>query len=188
MIGDLARGADVRTHLPWLGQGDIFGEIPVVGAELDHAGNVRVYSSPGPAVLLTHDCAMDKPDKATGLPRVERLQFARLRSITALPSNRQASLRGAAKKLGPFEALHLGEIPQFGETFVLLTDPYYLPAQYFDLALLSHINHPEAEPVGAEYTTPQRRDTRIGRIDAEQLDLLRRKMFAYWTRLKPSEG
>jgi len=172
----------LRIHLPWLGQGDIFGEVPVIGAELDPAGNVHAYSSPGPAVLLTHDCAMDKPDKATGLPRVERLQFARLREITALSPDRQANLRGAAKKVGPFEALYLDEIPQFGETFMLLTDPYYLPARYFDLTLLAHGDHPEAESQSAIYTTPRRHDTRIGRIDAEQLDLLRQKMLAHWTR------
>jgi hypothetical protein len=179
----------LRTHLPWLNQGDIFGEVPVVSVELNPAGDVRAYCSPGPAVLLTHDCAMDKPDNATGLPRVERLQFARLRAITALPADQQASLRGASKKIGPFDSLHLGEIPQFGETFMFLTDPYYLPARYFDLALLAHSDHPEAETRSAEYATPRRHDTRIGRIDEEQLDRLRHKMLAYWTRLKlPGQG
>lgn len=179
----------MRIHLPWLSQGDIFGEIPVVGVELDPAGDVRAQCSPGPAVLLTHDCAMDKQDKVTGLPRVKRLQFARLRSITALPADQQASLRGASKKTGPFDILHLGEMPQFGETFMFLTDPYYLPAQYFNLVLLAHSDHSEAGTRNAKYITPQRHDTRIGRIDEEQLDRLRHKMLAYWTRLKlPSQG
>lgn len=167
----------MRAHLPWLSQGDILGEVPTISVELDRAGDIEVRSSPGPAVLLTHDCALDKPN-------VQRLQFARLRVLSALPADQQGNLRGAAKKVGPFDSLYLGQIPQFNETFILLSDPYYLPAEYFRLALLLHGAHPEAESESAKYTTPQQNDTRVGRIDEEQLDLLRRKMLAFWTRLK----
>lgn len=61
----------MRPHLPWLGQGDIFRAVPVIVVRLVGAGNVEAEATTGPAVLLTHDCAMDKPDKVTGSPRVE---------------------------------------------------------------------------------------------------------------------
>jgi len=175
----------MRPHLPWLGQGDIFRAVPVIVVRLVGAGNVEAEATTGPAVLLTHDCAMDKPDKVTGSPRVERLQFARLRSIDALPPDQRRSLRQGAHKDGPFDILYLDGVGEFGECFFLLNDPFYLPAAYFRLLLTTHPEHVEAESPEAHYTTPRANDTRFGRIDEPQLVLMRRKMVAYWTRFKP---
>lgn len=172
----------MRAHLPWLGQGDIFGDVPVVDVTLDPGGDVRVELPRGPAVLLTHDCAMDKPNRQ-GLPRVDRLQFARLRSLTSLSADQQRSLRRQADRLGPFEALYVGEVADLGECLLLLSDPYYLPAAYFELGLEGHAGHPEADPVNAMYATPGAHDARIGRLDERQLELLRSKMLAYWARV-----
>lgn len=142
----------------------------------------------GAALLLTHDCAMDKPDRA-GRPRAERLQFARLRSLDSLPPDRRANLLSQARQVNPLEAMYLGPIGPLGQCFVLLSDPYFLPAAFFGLYFDDYSHHPDAvaEPDGAaQYVTPGVEDSRIGRIDEDQLELLRLKMLGYWTRLQPA--
>lgn len=71
----------MRSHVPWLGQGDIFANLPIIDVAVTGAGEVQATVIEGPAVLLTHDCDMDKPDNATGLPRIQRMQFARLEQL-----------------------------------------------------------------------------------------------------------
>ena len=173
----------MRDHLPWLCQGDIFSSVPVADFTLTDANEVEVSLPIGPAVLLTHDCAMDKPTK-TGVPRVERLQFVRLRSIDGLPLQQQQTLRGGRMSVAPFEAMHIGDVSRLGESFILLSDPYYLPAGYFTLKFDDYSNYPDIEP-DARYVTPQAHDTRVGRLDEAQLDLLRLKMLAFWARVQP---
>jgi hypothetical protein len=173
----------LRTHLPWLCQGDIFRDVPVIDVTLADPSRVEVISRSGPAVLLTHDCAMDKPNRR-GEPRVERLQFARLRSIDALPPDKQGSLRGSATSSGPFDVLYVGEISDLGESFILLSDPYYLPAAYFALRFDDYTGHPDAGAGSATYAAPGAHDTRLGRLDQAQMDLLRVKMLAFWARVQ----
>jgi hypothetical protein len=171
----------LRNHLPWLCQGDIFADAPVMDVILVNTNELHVSLPMGPSVLLTHDCAMDKPTRS-GQPRVERLQFARLRAIDSLPNELQRSLRGNQVKLAPYEALYVGNVADLGESYILLSDPYYLPASYFALSFENYSNHPEAEP-GARYVTPQANDTRLGRLDEGQVELLRRKLIAFWARV-----
>lgn len=175
----------MRPHLPWLSQGDIFGSLPIVSVRLDSANSPTAEMAPGPAVLVSHDCALDKPDKATGLPRVERVQLARLRTLKTLTLDKQNSLR--AGRLGPYEALYLNEPSPLGESFLLLDDVYSLPASYLALKLRAHPSHPESESPEALYTTPTVNDSRIGRLDEAQLDLLHKKMIAFWTRQRVVE-
>ena len=170
----------MRDHLPWLCQGDIFADAPVLAVELANDG-LEVALPMGPTVLLTHDCAMDKPNR-TGQPRAERLQFARLRAIDSLPREQQVSLRGNREKVAPYEALYLGEVAVLGESFILLTDPYYLPAAYFGLMFGDYSDHPRADS-DAQYVTPQTHDTRLGCLDETQIVLLRQKMTAFWARV-----
>ena len=110
------------------------------------------------------------------------MQFARLRAIDSLSRDRQTLLRQKQNDLGPFETLYLGEIGELGESFILLTDPYHLPAQFFALRFDDYSNHPEAEP-DARYVTPQANDTRLCCMDEAQVELLRRKMLAFWARV-----
>ena len=110
------------------------------------------------------------------------MQFARLRGVESLSRDHQQSLRSQRNRLGPFEALYLGEVGAFGESFILLSDPYYVPAAYFLPTFEQYIGHPDAEG-DARYLTPLEHDSRIGRVDAEQLELLRRKMTAFWARV-----
>ena len=171
----------MRNHRPWLCQGDIFANAPIVDVTLTVTNGLQLALPTGPAVLLTPDCAMDKPNRR-GEPRVELLQFARLRAIDSLPRDRQALLRQKQNDLGPFEALYLGELGELGESFILLTDPYHLPAQFFALKFEGYSSHPEAES-GARYATPQANDARLCRMDETQVELLRRKMIAFWARV-----
>jgi len=173
----------VRAHLPWLAQGDIFRDAPVVDVTVAEGSRVEVASRLGPTVLLTHDCAMDKPN-SRGEPRVERFQFARLRSIDSLSGDLQRSLRGSSNSLGPFEVLYLGQISDLGESFILLSDPYYLPAAYFALRFVDYTGHPDADANNALYATPSAHDTRLGRLDQSQIELLRAKMLAFWARVR----
>lgn len=173
----------MRNYLPWLCQGDVFGNVPVLDVAIDGDINISARMMFGPAVLMTHDCAMDKPDK-DGRPRVEFLQFARLRSMASLPEGKRNNLRGARAKVPPFEAMYLGEVAEFGEAFILLTDPYFLPSRYFSLAFVNYRDHVAADPQVSDYITPRSADSRVGRIDEEQIDLLRRKMMAFWTRFQ----
>ncbi len=152
---------------------------------LEEGGSVQSSVIDGPAVLLTHDCDMDKPSR-DGTPRIERMQFSRLRAFDSLPRDRQQSLRSQQSSLGPFEALYLGDVGSFGESFILLSDPYYIPRGYFSPGFQDYPDHPDAEGE-AKYLTALLHDTRIGRLEAEQLDLLRRKMAAFWARLKEAE-
>ena len=171
----------MQENLPWLTQGDIFASAPVVDVKLDGSNKARADLVSGPAILLTHGCAMDKPDRH-GQPRVERLQFARLRSLNALPIDRQGNLRGTRDRLQPFEALYVGEVPDLGETFILLSDPYYIPAAYFALTFVDYSTDPRAEP-NAKYITPQANDSRVGLLDQSQIELLLKKMIAFWARI-----
>jgi hypothetical protein len=124
---------------------------------------------------------MDKPVKATGLPRIEFFQFAALRSLSVLDEQRQGLLR--RKKVDPFEALYLGEVGTVGESFSLLTQPYFLPASYFgpyfqDFAGNKFI--PEGGP--SKFLVAGANGERIGALDAEDLELMRDKIVAFYSR------
>ncbi|MHB8452756.1 MAG: hypothetical protein ACYDAQ_20220 [Mycobacteriales bacterium] len=178
----------MREHEPWLGQGDIFLEAPVLAASLGADGLLRFSAEIGPALLLTHDCVLDKPPFAGGAPRTERLQFARLRAAESLPPNRRDTLRGMATKPEPVEALWLGDLLDLGPSFILLSDPYFVPVGYFQPYLEDYSRHEHARPGDAKrYLTPAVNDTRIGRLDESQLVLLQRKMMIFWTRAEPAE-
>jgi hypothetical protein len=177
----------MRNHVPWLCQGDIFASVPIIDITLTDAGAVHAAVVEGPAVLLTHDCDMDKPDSSTGQPRIQRMQFARLRAVDATPAHYQRNLRTNRNNVGPFEALYLGEIADFGESCILLSDPYYIPSDYFLPTFEDFGGHADAAE-GDRYIAAQLHDSRVGRLDEAQLILLRRKMAAFWTRMEPGQS
>ncbi len=173
----------MEAHRPWLAQGDIFRAVPVLEIEVLPSGQAVASLPTGPAVLLTHDCAMDKA-YSDGRPKYERLQFARLRATAGLPQERRANLQGSRGAVAPFEAMWLGEVGDLGESFLLLSDTYFLPVECFRLLC---VQYEEAAGNGPNTprATPQVIDTRFARLSDDQLNLLRRKMLAYWTRLQP---
>ncbi|MDX6744982.1 hypothetical protein [Actinocorallia sp. A-T 12471] len=172
----------MRPHLPWLCQGDIFSDAPIVDIAAQGTGGLEASLIYGPAILITHDCAMDKPDK-DGNPRVQHFQLVRLRSMSALPQDRRGNLKGGRAKVPPFEAMYVGDVGDLGESFILLSDPYFLPAGYFAPGFVDYRGHAEADPQVTNYITPLLNDSRIGRLEEDQIQLLRRKIIAFWTRM-----
>jgi hypothetical protein len=176
----------MRDNEVWLCQGDIFESAPVLDVQVDPAGGLVTSLGYGPAVLLTHDCAMDKAEP-DGSPKAERLQFARLRIASRTVTTVQANdLRGRRGKTGPFEVLWISDVRPFGECLIFLSDPYFVPLSYFDAAMVQYnVTEADGNP-SAPRATPRANDTRMGRLEEGQIDLLRLKMLAFWTRLKPS--
>jgi hypothetical protein len=117
---------------------------------------------------------------------MDRFQFARLRTFASLAHERQQNLRGRADKVEPTEVLVVGEIPDLGETFMLLSEPHYLPATYFGGTFVDYADHKDATGDDRAFLTPaSKHDTRICRLDDPQIELLRLKMQGFWTRTQP---
>lgn len=172
----------MRQALPWLSQGDLFNDVPIVLTELDAAAQARARVLHGPAMLLTHDCALDKASNK-GVPKIERIAFLPLVLVDLQDANRKALLR--RNSLEPFEVLYLANVPPYGEAFVALSESYYLPARYFALHRTTSL-HAEAESE-MSYSHATQMDTRMGRLEEAELHLLRAKMNGYWTRTVPRQ-
>lgn len=117
---------------------------------------------------------------------MERLNFLPLLSLDATDSNRRALLR--RRSLEPYEALYVGPVAEFEETYCVLSEMYPLPAAYFRPSIRSFAGHPSADSDEQQYLVPTVNDTRIGRLDDSVLRLLHDKLNAYWTRRVPDES
>ena len=174
-------GETAAEASPWLCQGDLFSSAPVLYYP-DLSQDLLAQLRKGPAMLITHDCALDKMNNR-GEAAIERLSFVRIRDLTATPDHRQQLLRTNAAELQPFEAHYLGEVAGFGESYVLLSDPYYLPAGYFGVETRAFTGLPDGE----KRLAITNHDTRFGRLGDQSLELFRKKWNAYWTRVVPDE-
>ncbi|MCV2392975.1 hypothetical protein OEB99_01515 [Actinotalea sp. M2MS4P-6] len=157
-----------------LDQGDVFLEVPVlgsVGTPVQHA----FADESGPAILLTHGCMLDKPSSDGTRPRIEYLQFSRIRTVVDLSSERQALLR--RNDPTPYEVLYLGELPGIGECYTSFLETYHVAASFFDLHFVAELEGRSAA-CGAN-------DTRIASLGAPQRALLTKKLPAFWTRQVP---
>src|SRR4051812_35214894 len=106
---------------PWLGQGDVFRTAPIV--EFDPSGELRLIE--GPAVLLTHDCVLDKRGRTDPRPAVPRLHFARVSSAETLDRSRRETLISQAWRLDPSEVFYLGRLPGIDDAaYIELSDVY----------------------------------------------------------------
>ncbi|RFZ47551.1 hypothetical protein DAVIS_00263 [Mycobacterium marinum] len=167
---------------PWLCQGDIFGNTRVLdypdidGAEL--VPQLRV----GQAMLVTHDCALDKMNRK-GQHTIERLAFVRIRNVEELPSNRAEVIRSSYGKVQPYEAQYLGVIPDIGESYVLVSDPYFLPVKYFGAKIELYPDEPEPN----RHLTISRNDSRRFRLSDSELEMFRIKWNVQWTRAFPRQ-
>ncbi|WP_155770880.1 MULTISPECIES: hypothetical protein [Mycobacterium] len=133
-------------------------------------------------MLINHECALDKMNRR-GDATIERLSFVRIRDVAATPDHRQQLLRSNATELQPLEAHYLGHLAGLGESYVVLSDPYYVPASYFGIETRAFAGLPDGEKRLAMTS----HDTRFGRLTDQSLALFRRKWIAYWTRLEPVE-
>ena len=171
----------MEEPLPWLCQGDVFRDVPILDVDLAGRSDLRPRLRQGPAVLLSHGCAIDKR-RRNGDLQVERMQFASLRLVTELPNDRQGSLRAKAQEIAPFEVMYLGALEHIGEVYLTLSDPYYLPASYFELSVENYAEHPSADQSDPTHVRAAINDDRIARLDESQIELLHQKIIAFWTR------
>lgn len=166
--------------LPWLSQGDMFREVSLVVTE---PGSPVGLSSPvGPAMLMSHDCALDKRNRA-GASTVSSVNFLPLFQVSLLDKGLSSELlRG---QLMPYQAMYVGEVPSVGPSYVEFSRIYRLPPQYLDTELRTFDPPPHGEEAG-EHLCASQNDTRVAKLSAPALDLLRSKWNAYWTRRQPA--
>jgi len=168
-------GAITVPHSAALEQGDVFLDVPILDAfDIDGEAQFRLIA--GPAILLTHGCAMDKPVRDTSRPKIEYLSFARLRTTDDLTVDRKQLLRN--NQVTPYEVMYLGRIRPVGECYFSLHETYSVPAFHFDLTLIEH--------AGQRSAAPQRNDTRVATISVAQRSILTSKLHGFWTREVPA--
>lgn len=161
---------------PWLCQGDVFASVPLTVSSLDSDGGVRVVVEAGPALLLTHDCQLDK----AGLSRMQFAPLSPAEGSGISPSNLGQLRKGW---LTPPEAMWLPDAGNGEEAVALLGQAFMIPAGYFDLAVedfSDHLQHDPEWPMHAKVRREER-DTRAATMSADEAQLLRCKMSAYWT-------
>lgn len=169
----------MREPLPWLAQGDIFADVPIVSPRVAADSHGLSHGSDhGPAMLITHDCSLDKAN-GRGRATIRRLFFLPLRAVATLQPDRASMLRHG--ELAPFESLYLGEVSDFGETYVVMSEAYYLPAEYFSVEL-EQFNHLDPK-AGARRLVATVNCDRAGSVDDLALALFQKKWIAFWTRL-----
>lgn len=128
---------------------------------------------------MTHGCALDKKTNS-GKITIERLSFLRIRSVGALPRERANLLRGAKGQIQPYEALYLGTLAGIGESYTLVSDPYFVPAEFFGPELS---DYPTVDGSASErLLTITKNDSRTLRLSEDSIDLLHAKWIAFWTR------
>lgn len=168
---------------PWLDQGDVFENVPILAPKVGEDGELSSDTSHGPALLMTHGCALDKTNRR-GAVRILRLAFLPLRSVSYAPEDQRRELR--RDLLNPSEVLYIPDAGRFGESYCILSEVYYLPAGAFGLRLVS-FDHPDAEE-GSLHLEATVNGGRVGRLEVERVDLLKRKWIGYWTRLVYDEA
>lgn len=183
--GDDAWGHLLVAPLAWLSQGDVFSSVPFIDfLPSGPSGDLSVELTQSAAMLVTHDCALDKKTRA-GHSTIEQLSFLPLQSVSALPGERRALVR--RNELQPYEAFYLGDVPDVGEAYVLVSDVYAVPAAHFGVSISAFPEPPEGETPG-DYLQAGDRDMRVARPTPGQLELLRSKWNAHWTRRLPAVG
>lgn len=160
---------------PILDQGDVFLNAPVPRPVVSPARH-SFADEVGPAILLTHGCMMDKPSPDGARPRIEYLQFSRIRAVADLPARRQELLRNNVA--APYEVLYLGEVLGMGECYTSFLETYHLAASYFDLRFVASGDVERGAACGIN-------DTRVATLVPAQRGLLAVKLPAFWTRQVP---
>ena len=172
------------SHPPWLSQGDVFRDVQVVTPARTSSGSLEIQVRHGPALLVTHDCVLDKRNRRDE-PTAPLFHFLPLIAVDAQDRNKQAAIR--RNELTPREVLYLGDCGELGESFVLLHEVYALPARLFNPYLDAFADHPDAQP-GELHLAIRDGDSRIGCLAAAGIDMLRTKWSIFWTRLQPQLG
>ena len=85
----------MRSHYPWLSQGDFVRDVPLpsvtVEMLLEQPVGVRfedpVHRLRGPAVLITDSCIIDKRTSSAHRPQATRFQFCSVHDLDSVDLN-----------------------------------------------------------------------------------------------------
>jgi hypothetical protein len=168
----------MRPCYPWLSQGDVFNNVPVIFSRLDVAGRVHFAEEVGPAMLLTEGCALDRRQEGNS-SIVRRLQFAPLRAVDSFSPRARELLHQL--QINPPEAIYLDDVAG-QDAVVLLGDAYPIPAAYLRPELRDFSGHQEiAEGTDAMRLVATTDPERICTMGETERLLLHDKMTVYWT-------
>lgn len=172
----------VEPHKPWLAQGDVFQRVMISRFGVSNSVSTEGVER-GPALLVSHSCAIDKKNRQ-GQSVLEYLSFLPLQAVSALAKDRQGNIRASAGKLQPYSALYLGEVPEVGEAYVPLGQPFTIPALLFQTELQEYGAEEAGEDAGT-MIRPTMNDTRVARLGPEDLRMFWRKWSVHWTGIDP---
>lgn len=174
--------ARVEPSKPWLSQGDVFRRVMISRFGVSNSVATEGVDH-GPALLVSHACAIDKKN-GQGRSTLEYLSFLPLQSVSALQRDRQGNIRASDGKLQPYSALYLGEVPDVGESYVPLVQPFTVPAVFFQTELQEYSAGEAGDDAGA-MIRPTVNDTRSARLNTETLRMFWRKWAVQWTGIDP---
>lgn len=169
----------------WFSQGDIFNRVPLGPLAEDEAwpeasGEGQPLRA---ALLVTHDCALDKKSRAGGI-RIERMHFLPLENVAAQNADKQRVLRRSAREIEPSEVFYLGEIPELEfEAFAVLSHIHTVPARVFNLAWVDIVDM-QGDVVDRRLSGGRHHE-RVAALSDEHGELLKDKLNVYWTRRAP---
>lgn len=172
----------MEDHAAWLCQGDVFQQLPIFRFVVTNNGiDIERTRDIGAAILLTEGCQLDK--KSQGISTIETLSFAPIYALDdsiISDSDHQRILRNGRKKL--YGVLYVSDAGDGGEGVAFIRDTYGLPASYFGLQL---------QDFGVDGQKDLRaramsNDSRSGTLDAEERDLMRWKLAAFWSGSQPT--
>lgn len=172
----------VWPHDSWLSQGDIFESVLVTRVGVAN-GIAAQAPGRGPALLVSHGCAIDKKTRA-GTSRLEYVSFLPIQDVDGLEPQQADQLRRMKDTPQPYEVMYLGELPGIGEGYLSLTQPFTLPA----VMLRTELKDFTAEETGDEADrriVPTIGDTRVAKLSEAGIDLFHHKWIAQWTRKAP---
>lgn len=167
----------------WLSQGDLFRNLLIPRAGVDQ-GAATVALTQGPALLVSHGCAIDK--KRKGISVADYLTFVPVHDLSIVNHDKAKALRAAANGLTPYEVLYLGSLPGLGEAYAALNEPFTLPTLLLRTELRNYSPDDTGEAEEEQRLTPNVWDTRFGTLNPDVIDLLADKWNALWTRRLPA--
>lgn len=168
----------MRTPEPWLSQGDLFSEVPLVIAHVNERGAVRYVEGTGPALLLTDNCILDKRTRKRQTPKVGRLHVAPVRALADLDLEEDSQRRLLAGELNPPEPIYL-DLGRDGQAVALLGETYPIPSEYFGLEATK-----DDADAGDDYRVMigrTDRDTRSYAMERAEQRLLQEKLAYFWS-------
>lgn len=164
----------MQSHVPWLCQGDVFSDVPIVS--VSSSTKIDVHVDRGAALLPIENCQLDKR-RRNRTSAVLWLQFLPLPDLNdAEPNLRQRLL---AREVSPPSTVYVGKASSGEELYGHLGEAYPLPPAYFGLEMQSFEGNIFADAADPYHVVPTVNDSRIGRLTDTWLRTLHHKMWGY---------